>query len=122
VIFSIPVTKADFSVMGRNNPIVGQRHAVGVAAEVVQNIDRRSEGFDCRKCLNNSALSSTAKRFSPIIRLFNLPGNRDDTCVSRFSLHGSGQLSPQELVCKNSCRMQRLLQNSSASHGDMGFN
>ncbi len=43
LIFSVPVTEGDFSVMGRENPIIGQRHAVGVAAEVVQNMDGRSE-------------------------------------------------------------------------------
>ena len=45
VIFSIPVTEGDFSVVGRENPIIGERHAVGVAAEVVENLGGRSERF-----------------------------------------------------------------------------
>jgi hypothetical protein len=45
LIFSVPVTEGDFSVVGRENPIIGERHAVGVAAEVVEDMDRRSERF-----------------------------------------------------------------------------
>ena len=45
VIFSIPVTEGDFSVVGRENPIIGERHAVGVATEVVEDMDGRSERF-----------------------------------------------------------------------------
>ena len=44
-LFAVPVTKADFSAMGRNNPIVGQRHSVGVAAEEVRNVVGRAERF-----------------------------------------------------------------------------
>jgi hypothetical protein len=44
-IFSVPVTEGDLSVMGGENPIIGERHAVGVAAEVVQDMDGRSERF-----------------------------------------------------------------------------
>ena len=45
LIFSVPVTEGDFSVVGRENPIIGERHAVGVAAEVVEDMGRRSERF-----------------------------------------------------------------------------
>ena len=45
LIFSVPVTEGDFSVVGRENPIIGQRHAVGVAAEVVEDMDGGSERF-----------------------------------------------------------------------------
>ena len=44
-IFSVSVTEGDFFVVGREDPLIGQRHAVGVAAEVVEDMDRRSERF-----------------------------------------------------------------------------
>ena len=43
LIFSVPVTEGDFSVVGRENPIIGECHAVGIAAEVVEDMDGRSE-------------------------------------------------------------------------------
>ena len=45
LIFSVPVTEGDFSAVGRENSIIGERHAVGVAAEVVEDMDGRSERF-----------------------------------------------------------------------------
>ena len=44
-IFSVSVIEGDVSVLGGQNPIIGERHAVGVAAEVVQNMDGRAERF-----------------------------------------------------------------------------
>src|SRR4030095_7665371 len=44
-IFSVPVTEGNVSVTGGDNPIIGERHAVGVAAEVVQHMGRRSKRF-----------------------------------------------------------------------------
>jgi hypothetical protein len=45
LIFSVPITEGDFSVVGRENPVIGERHAVGVAAEVVEDMGGRSERF-----------------------------------------------------------------------------
>jgi hypothetical protein len=45
MMFSVSVTKSDFSVMGGNNPIVGQCHTVSVVAEVIENMVRRAERF-----------------------------------------------------------------------------
>ena len=45
VIFAVAVTEGDFTVMGRKNPIIGQRHAMDVAAEVVEHMDGRAERF-----------------------------------------------------------------------------
>jgi len=45
VIFSVAVTEGDFSIMGGKNSIIGERHAVGIAAEVVQDMDGGSERF-----------------------------------------------------------------------------
>ena len=45
LIFSVPVTEGDFSVMGRENPIIGERYAVGVAAEVVQDMGGGAKRF-----------------------------------------------------------------------------
>jgi hypothetical protein len=45
LIFSVPVTEGDLSVTGRENSIIGERHAMGVAAEVVQDMFGRAERF-----------------------------------------------------------------------------
>jgi hypothetical protein len=45
VVFSIAVTEGDFSVMGGENSIIGKRHAVGVAGEVIEDRVGGSEGF-----------------------------------------------------------------------------
>ena len=42
-IFSISVAQGDLSVLDLENTIVGERHAVGVAAEVIENGLRRTE-------------------------------------------------------------------------------
>src|SRR5262249_7715003 len=39
------VTEGDFSVIGRENPIIRQRHAVGVATEIVADMIGGAEGF-----------------------------------------------------------------------------
>ena len=44
LIFSVPVTEGDFGY-GRENPIIRQRHAVGVAAEIVEDMVGGAEGF-----------------------------------------------------------------------------
>ena len=44
-IFSISIAQGDFSVFDLENTVVGERHAVGVAAEVVENSLRRTEGL-----------------------------------------------------------------------------
>ena len=38
LIFSVPVTEGDLCVVGRENSIIGQRHAVGIAAEIVEDM------------------------------------------------------------------------------------
>ena len=35
-IFSISITQGDLSVLDRKDAVIGQRHAVGVAAEVIE--------------------------------------------------------------------------------------
>ena len=45
LIFSVPVTEGDLCVVGRENSIIGERHAVSVAAEVVEDMVGRSERF-----------------------------------------------------------------------------
>ena len=45
LIFSVPVTEGDFSVVGRENSIIGECHAVGITAEVIQDMGGRSERF-----------------------------------------------------------------------------
>ena len=45
LIFAVAVTEGDFSAMDLENPIIGQRHAVDVTAEVVQHINGRAERF-----------------------------------------------------------------------------
>ena len=42
-IFAISITQGDFSVFDLQNTIIGERHAVGVAAEIVENGLRRTE-------------------------------------------------------------------------------
>jgi len=44
-IFSIPVAKSDLAVFEAEDPVIGQSHAVGVAAEVVKHGLRRAEGL-----------------------------------------------------------------------------
>ena len=45
LVFSIAVSEGDFSVMDRADAIIGERHTVGVAAEVVEDMVGRTERF-----------------------------------------------------------------------------
>jgi hypothetical protein len=44
-IFSISVPQGDLAVVDSENAVIGKRHTMGVAAEVVQNGVRRTEGL-----------------------------------------------------------------------------
>jgi len=42
-IFAISITQGDLTVLDRKDAVVGQRHAVGIAAEVIEDGLRRTE-------------------------------------------------------------------------------
>ena len=44
-ISSVPVAKTDLAVFDGEDTVIGERHAVGVAAEVIENGLWRAEGF-----------------------------------------------------------------------------
>ena len=44
-IFAIPIAKGDLAVLDFEDAVVGERHAVGVAAEIVKNSTGRTEGL-----------------------------------------------------------------------------
>ena len=45
LIFSIPVTEGDLAVMDGEDAVIGQRHAVGIAAEVIKHGLGEPKGF-----------------------------------------------------------------------------
>ena len=45
LVFSIAVSEGDFTVVDRADAIIGKRHAVGVATEIIEDMGGRAERF-----------------------------------------------------------------------------
>ena len=45
LVFSITISEGDFTVVDRADAIIGERHAVSVATEIIEDMGGRAKGF-----------------------------------------------------------------------------